>query len=155
MTDHDIHGCGRAGSAIGVLCAFLGMVCAFMIFFGLIQGTLPRDVVPTIVVAAISVLVWAGFWGKKAGVFLCEKGNQSSTNIWIGIALAFGSIASAILTGALVGPLFSGNIVGVPNALALSLIIGIYAAFWGGIPATILGVLYGVLMTGQLRALNR
>jgi hypothetical protein len=154
MTDHDVHGCGRAGRAISVLCAFLGMVCALMMVFGLFSASISRDVAPAIIIGLIGLFVGAGYFGKKAGVFLCERGNDLSTNILVGVALAFGSIATAIATGTLAGAVFSG-ITKLLDGIAIGVIVGIFIVFWGAIPATVLGVLYGILMTGQLRALNR
>ncbi len=151
MTDHDVHGCGRAGTAIGVLCAFLGMVCAGLILFGFINGSVSGDLAPTIIIGLIGLFVGAGYFGKKAGIFLCEKGNDLSTNILIGVALAFGSIATAILTGTLAAAVLSGNVARPQGVLLIGVIVGVYTVFWGAIPATLLGVLYGILMTGQLR----
>lgn len=153
MTDHDIHGCGRAGSAIGVLCAFLGVVCAAAIVFGLIiHGSLSRKSAPMIIFEVISLVVAAGFFGRKAGIYLCEKGNDLSRNIGVGIALAFGSIVTATATTTFVTGLLSGALTNAASwVLVGGFVMTIYTLVLGLIPAVLLGALYGLLMTGELR----
>jgi hypothetical protein len=155
MTDHDVHGCGRAGSAIGVFCALLGLVCACMMLVGLFKMSLTAsDIMPILAVGVIGLFVGAGFFGKKAGVFLCQRGNKLSTNILVGIALAFGSIATAILTGTLAAPVLAGNLMIDQGVLVFGFIVFLYTVSFGGIPATLLGILFGILMRSQLRPLN-
>jgi hypothetical protein len=94
MTDHDIHGCGRAGAAMGVLCAFFGAVTAAMIVLaiGLLTVSTIPSFAPPVGIGLIGLFVGAGFFGSKAGVFLCENGNQTAVNVSIGVLLAYGSI---------------------------------------------------------------
>lgn len=151
MTDHDIHGCGRAGAAMGVLCAFFGAVIAGMIMLALgfmDASNIPR-LTPPIVVGLVALFVGAGFFGMKAGNFLCEKRNNTAMNVLIGIALAYGSIAMAVGAGSLWAILISGVEAG--NVVFILYFIVIFTAALGAIPATLLGVLYGFLMRNELR----
>ena len=151
MTDHDVHGCGRAGSAIGVLCAFLGMVCAGIILFAFLNSSPSGGVGPTMIIGVVGLFVGAAFFGKKAGIYLCEKGNDLSRNIAIGVALAFGSIATAIVTGMLAAIVLSRTAARPGDIVLAGFVVAICTAFFGGIPAVLLGALYGILITGELR----
>ena len=159
MTDHDIHGCGRAGAWIGVLCAALGVLIAGVMVWAMGIGRfvglpgLPIE----LVVGLIGLFVAAGCFGKKAGVFVCKRGNGLSTNVLIGIALAFGSIAIAVWTGTIalaVKELINGHVPHIA-ALLVAVLVGwlfilLVFLIYGGIPAALLGVVYGFLLRHRL-----
>ena len=136
---------------MGVLCAFFGAVIAGMIMLALgfmDASNIPR-LTPPIVVGLVALFVGAGFFGMKAGNFLCEKRNNTAMNVLIGIALAYGSIAMAVGAGSLWAILISGVEAG--NVAFILYFIVIFTAALGAIPATLLGVLYGFLMRNELR----
>jgi hypothetical protein len=159
MTDHDIHGCGRAGAWLGVLCAGVGVLIAGLMVRALNIGwiigfpSLPVE----LVVGLIALFVAAGHFGKKAGVFVCKRGNDLSTNVLIGIALAFGSIAIAVWAGMIVGlchELLKNKVPGI-GSMFLGLLLGwlfpmLVILIYGGIPAATLGVVYGFLLRNRL-----
>ena len=137
---------------MGVLCAFFGAViaAAIMLALGLMDASNIPRLTPTILVGLVALFVGAGFFGKKAGNFLCEKGNSTAMNVLIGIALAYGSIAIAFAAGSFWAIVISG--VDAGNVVAfLFYFIAIFMAVVGAIPATLLGVLYGFLMRNELR----
>ena len=160
MTDHDVHGCGRAGAWMGVLCAAVGVLAAGLMVWALgIGWAIGLPMLPIEVVIALTALfIGASYFGKKAGVFLCKRGNRLSTNVLIGIALAFGSIAIAVWAGTIVGILHElprHDFLGV-GTMFVGLLFGwlfflVVILMYGGIPAALLGVTYGSLMRRQLR----
>jgi len=159
MTDHDVHGCGRAGAWMGVLCAGVGVLIAGLMVRALGVGwviglpALPIE----LVIGLIALFVAATHFGKKAGVFLCQRGNRLSTNVLFGIALAFGSIAIAVWTGTIVGilhELLKRDFPGV-GTMFVGLLFGwlfflVVIVLYGGIPAALLGAVYGFLLRKRL-----
>lgn len=159
MTDHDRHGCGRVGSWIGVLCAALGVLSAYAMVraldIGWIVGIpkLPLE----LILGLVALFVAAALLGRKAGVFLCKRQNDLAMNVVVGIGVAFGSIAIAVWTGTLVGLISEIPSLQPPDPVGILLVIFgplLIICFYGGIPAALLGVLYGFLVRRQLRKLG-
>ena len=156
MTDHHRHGCGRVGSWISVLCAALGVLTAYLMI-----GPLALDWLINIfhlpievIVGVVALFVAAALLGRKAGTFLCERRNDLPMNVLIGIGLAFSSIAVAVWSATLVGVLRElPNISQSPHPLGILYIIFLpllVICIYGGIPAVLLGILYGFLVRHQL-----
>ncbi|HEU4769220.1 MAG TPA: hypothetical protein VFS77_17765 [Pyrinomonadaceae bacterium] len=161
IADHSAHGCGRIGRRTGLLCAFLGVVAAFLLLvsFGVRFDDNPVTwfINPTITPGLFALFIGSAYFGKKAGMFLCRKGNRSGWNVLIGIALAFGSITIAVTAGVylmVVLRLFGDKL---PPFDVLTLWFSLLAYFYliGGIPAIGLGALYGFLVKKQLAKLDQ
>ena len=163
MTDHDIHGCGGTGAWVGVLCAALGVLTAYAMLKAMGIGHFVWSPSSTreITIGLIGLFIAARGLGKKAGVFLCSKGNRLGFNVLAGIGVAFGSITIAVLTGMFVGLVREfGVIVGSPGFEPKNLVLGPLMAlalvfFFGGIPALVLGALFGFLVKTRLERLTR
>src|SRR5215204_5517151 len=99
MSTHIDGGCGRIGRRMGVFCALLGVMTAYlMVEFMGAQGDVPTVYQALMAVLYLSPLfITAAFFGTKAGRFLCRKGNRLNLNIWIGVALALGSVTVEVL----------------------------------------------------------
>ena len=136
----------------GLICAGLGVVVAALILIIMGAWWFVGGFNPHLAVGVATLFVGSGFWGKKAGVYLCRRGNNTGLNISIGIALAFGSIAIAVLAGAL-GYVFvhdANDIVEVTEIPGIFLGSLIIVLLFGAIPAAVLGVVYGLLVGMQL-----
>jgi len=157
MSTHIDGGCGRIGRRMGVFCAFLGVMTAYlMIQFMGAQGDLPTVYHALMAALFLSPLfITAAFFGTKAGRFLCSKGNRLSLNIWIGVALALGSVTVEVLACTFVYIVMRGSgevLVGSKLFWAWFAPLAIIMMF-GGIPAAGLGVLYGFLVRSRLAEL--
>ena len=164
MTDHDIHGCGSAGSAVAVLCAGLGVATAVGMLKALNLTWYVGIFPPSNEVGAgvIVLFVTAVYLGMKEGMFLCEKRDGLALHVLVGNGVAFGSIAIAVFAGTLVHFVREWNrIVNAPGGFTVwHLIAGaignlLLILLFGGIPAILLGVLYGFLVRSGLRMLER
>jgi hypothetical protein len=163
MADEDGHGCGSIGRWLAVLCAAAGVGIAFLMLraMGVPKFVVPLNPPPKeIIIGLIALFVAAGLLGKKAGMYLCGKSHDWALNVVVGIGVAFGSIAIAVLTGTFVGvvgearQIFSSVDFNPLNALLGFFIpLGI-VLFFGGVPAAFLGVFYGLLVRNRLRKLN-
>lgn len=153
MKEHDDHGCGRVGRRTGLLCSGIGVAIAVLILKGMDpRGNLRLlDLGFATMIGVVALFVATALFGTKAGVFLCKRGNRRGLNVAIGLALAFGSIAAGVWTGVLAGlvtevdhiPFLFDFVLGMFSVLGLFLL-------FGGIPAIVLGVFYGLLVTWQL-----
>ena len=153
MKEHDDHGCGSVGRRTGLLCSGIGVAIAVLILKGMDpRGNLRLlDLGFATMIGVVALFVATAFFGTKAGVFLCKRGNRRGLNVAIGLALAFGSIAAGVWTGVLAGlvtevdriPFLFDFVLGMFSVLGLFLL-------FGGIPAIVLGVFYGLLVTWQL-----
>jgi hypothetical protein len=155
MYDDEGHGCGSVGRWVGVLCAALGVVTAFLMISLMGLGWFFKGFTsPPIQIGLIALFIAAGLLGTKAGVVLCNKGNDLATNVLVGIGLAFASITIAVVAGSisviLMGP---SNIQGW-EFLWILVVTLLVMLMYGGIPAVLLGVLYGVLVRDRLRKLG-
>ena len=160
MFDDNDHGCGRIGRWIGVFCAALGLATASLMWTGMggtwyiSFSTLP----PELIAGFVALFVGSAYLGTKAGVFLCEKRHALSMCMVTGIGVALGSIAIAVWTGMIVGIVRDfGQFFG-RNFTVLSLVLAVFAPLglillFGGIPAMLLGVLYGILVRRGVRRL--
>ena len=158
MSTHTDGACGRIGRRMGVFCAFLGVMTAYLMLQAM-EAYWFRPTISEVLMLALylcPLFIAAAFLGTKAGTFLCRKGNRLGLNILIGIALAFGSITIEVLAWTFVYIVMRGSgevLVGwdlfkawfVPLAVILMV---------GGIPATVLGVLYGFLVRRRLNKLE-
>ena len=163
MLDEDGHGCGSIGRWLAVLCAAAGVGIAFLMLraMGVPKFVVPLNPPPKeIIIGLIALFVAAALLGKKAGMYLCGKSHNWALNIVVGIGVAFGSIAIAVVTGTFVG--FIGEapqILSSPDFHPLNVLMGFLillgiVLFFGGIPAAFLGVFYGLLVRNRLRKLN-
>jgi hypothetical protein len=153
MKEHDDHGCGRVGRQTGLLCSGIGVAIAVLILKGMDpRGNLRLlDLGFATMIGVVALFVATAFFGTKAGVFLCKRGNRRGLNVAIGLALAFGSIAAGVWTGALAGLVTEVDHIPILFDFVLGMfsVLGLFLLF-GGIPAIVLGVFYGLLVTWQL-----
>jgi hypothetical protein len=141
---------------MGLLCAVLGALTAAA-FFVLTGGWwLLRESALSIGVGLIVLFVAAGYFGMQTGVYLCWRGNSVGLGVGLGIGLAFGCIACSGLAGSLFyilinapqGRLRIGEIAQLLFLPTLGLML------FGGLPAVVLGVVYGLLTGMQLQKLQ-
>ena len=160
ITDHSAHGCGRIGRRTGVLCSFLGVVAAYLTLVALGMRFDDNPVTwfinSTVTPGLIALFIGSAYFGKKAGMFLCRKGNRSGWNVLIGIALAFGSITIAVTAGVYVLVILRVWGEKLRTLELLTTWLTAVAAFYltGGVPAIGLGALYGFLVKKQLAKLD-
>ena len=136
---------------MGMLCAGLGALTAALILT-IMGGWWFVGVDAKLVVGVVTLFVASGLWGKKAGVYLCWRRNNTGINICIGIALAFSSIAIAVLAGSLCYVFVhdANVIIEVTDIPAIFLGSLVAVLIIGAIPAAVLGVVYGLLVGMQL-----
>jgi hypothetical protein len=155
--DHD-HGCGRIGRWIGLLCAFLGALTAY--FMMKIMGVWDFPPIvrinPSLIFGVLVLFLASGYFGTKAGVYLCWRENKIGLNVLIGLALAFGSNAISALAGSVFYIFVHDRntiieLKDLPEILFSPLLT---ILIFGGLPAAFLGVLYGLLVGLQLQKLD-
>jgi hypothetical protein len=153
MTDHDVHGCGRIGSRIGVLCAGLGVaVAVVMVVLMDMSGFLaPSALLGPLGIGLLALFLASAILGKYVGTFLCKRGNNALLAVAGGFFLAFSSIVIAVFTGSaftfLITTFLTTERVDLETLFILpQILVGLF----GGIPAIILGFVYGLLVRRQL-----
>jgi hypothetical protein len=153
MTDHDVHGCARIGSRIGVLCAGLGIAVAVVMLkmMGMDDLFAPRVFLGPIGLGVLVLFVSAAVLGRKAGVFMCKHGNRTLIDAAGGLVVAFGSIAMAVFAGSVSSLVAVRSLKDVATVLLVPQIV---VGMFGGIPAIVLGVLYGFLVRWRLLKLT-
>ena len=162
MLNDEEHGCGSIGRWVAVLCAGLGVGAAVLMLLalGISKFILPFPFPKEILVGLVILFIAAASLGKKAGIYLCDKTNATGRNVLVGIGVAFGSIAAAVLAGTFVGFLGEADhILRAENFSVVNFVIGFFiplllVLWFGGIPATLLGVFYGFMVRNRLRKLN-
>ena len=157
MSTHIDGGCGRIGRRMGLFCAFLGVMTAFamILYMGLRWEGLTISQVLMGALYLSPLFLAAAFFGTKAGRFLCRKGNSLNLNIWIGIALALGSVTVEVLACTFVYIVMRGG-----EALVGWKLFWVWASplivvmMFGAVPAAGLGALYGFLVKKRLDRLE-
>ena len=141
----------------GLLCAGLGALIAVAMLTIMGGWWVVGGFDPKLVVGAATLFLASGFWGKKAGVYLCWRENSTGLNIVLGIALAFGSIAISVLAGSVFYILVHdpNQIIEFSDIPAILLGSLLLVLLFGAIPAAVLGVAYGLLVGMQLDKLAR
>lgn len=162
MLNDEEHGCGSVGRWVAVLCAGLGVGAAVLMLqvMGIgkfiFSDAFPKEIAVGLVVLFIASAVL----GKKAGIYLCDKTSATGWNVLVGVGVAFGSIAAAVLAGTFVGFLGEADyILRAENFSAVNFVLGFFiplllVLWFGGIPAILLGVFYGFTVRNRLRKLN-
>lgn len=161
LNDHD-HGCGSVGRWISVLCAALGVVTAILMIRAMNIGWyVPGYPIPKeIAVGLVVLFIAAAFLGEKAGVRLCGRSHDVPLNVLVGQGVAFGSIAIAVMAGTLVGVVSAaGEILSSPGFTPIGVVLLLFGPLFlvlmfGGIPAVLLGLLYGFVVRNRLRDLD-
>jgi hypothetical protein len=162
MLDYHEHGCGSVGKWIGVLCAALGVVTAYVMVRAMNIGwdLFPSNPPKEILVGLVVLFLAAAYLGEKSGRRLCGKDHDLPLNVVVGLGVAFGSITIAVMSGTMVGVVSNaGEWLSSPDYNPLYLVPGFFfllffILLFGGLPALILGVLYGFLVRSRLRNLN-
>ena len=163
MLDEDGHGCGSIGQWVAIVCAAAGVGIAFLMLraMGVPKFVVPLNPPPKeLIIGLIALFIGAALLGKKAGMYLCGKSQAWALNVVVGIGVAFGSIAIAVLTGTFVGVVSEApRLFGSVDFNPLNALLGFFiplgiVLFFGGIPAAFLGVLYGLVVRNRLRKLN-
>jgi hypothetical protein len=165
MFDHEEHGCGAIGRWVGVACAGLGLATAALMLMGM--GGFGRGfgqinfltMPPELIIALVALFAAAAYLGSKAGVFLCQKQHALSMCMVVGIGVALGSIAISVWTGTFLGIVrhageFFGRDFTVLNLILAPFVSLLFILLFGGIPAMLLGALYGFLVRRGLRKLD-
>jgi hypothetical protein len=158
MANYPNHGCGRIGRRIGLLCAGLGLLTAYLMLKLIGFWNAPMFGLNAAMVFGVLVLfVVSGFFGTKAGVYLCWQGNRTGLNISIGLLLALGSIVIPVWAGCVFYIFFHdpNQIIEVKQIPAILISPLLVILIFGGIPAAVLGVVYGLLTGMQLDKLDQ
>ena len=163
MLDYHEHGCGSIGTWIGLVCAAVGVGTAALMVYALNLDwyLFPSNPPKEVVVGVVALFLAAVYLGKKSGVYLCGKHSRLSLNVLVGLGVAFGSISIAVLAGTLVAIVSNpGEIFSDPDFNPFNLVLGFFlmlglVLLFGGVPAVVLGVLYGFLVRNRLRELIR
>ncbi|HEU4433946.1 MAG TPA: hypothetical protein VFR51_11155 [Pyrinomonadaceae bacterium] len=159
MKNHEYHGCGNVGKWVGMLFGALGVATAFLMVY-LMNGGWLIGLDPAIAVGLVVEIFAAAFLGERAGRYLCGKGNPLGRAMLVGVGVAFGSIAIAVYAGTIAGVVahpsefFGNSHIGVLNVLSVLFFPLFMVLFFGGIPAAVLGVVYGTLIHVRLQKLN-
>jgi hypothetical protein len=145
--------CVRVGMKWSLLFAVLGVLTALLLLVLLKIQALITEAGPELqvgIVAGLATLcLSAGLLGRLAGRIVYRSGNNILFNLVIGLALALACVIITAVAGTLAGVLLvvsrqpsfvSSN--PLQDVAALSLLI----LFYGGAPAALLGLLYGVLV---------
>src|SRR5687768_842148 len=161
MLHDDDHRCGSIGRWVALLCAALGVITAYIVVLGLKLSWIvfPSAFPKEILVGLVVLFIAAAVLGKKAGIYLCNKTHATGRNVLVGVGVAFGSIAAAVLVGAFVGYFGEMDLLRrgefTVSGLVLAPFILLFFVLWfGGIPAILLGVFYGFLVRNRLRKLK-
>jgi len=160
MNAHYDHGCGSVGKWIGMLCAALGIGTAFLMV-RVMNGGWFIGLDPSITVGLVVEIFAAAYLGEKAGRYLCSKGNPLGRGMLVGLGVAFGSIAIAVYSGTIAGfvghpsEFFGNPHIGPLNVVSVLFFPLFLVLLFGGIPAAVLGVVYGALVNIRLQKLNQ
>jgi hypothetical protein len=158
MENYPDHGCGRIGRRTGLLCAGLGAVTAYFMLKLIGFWNAPAfGLNPAMVFGVLVLFVVSGFFGTRAGIYMCWQGNKTGLNIFIGLLLALGSIVIPVWAGCVFYIFFHEpnriiEVKHIPNIFISPLLM---ILIFGGIPAVFLGVLYGLLTGMQLDKLDQ
>ena len=143
--------CARVGMRWSLLFAALGVLAAFLLLVLLHMQALVIDPVPDlrtgIVVGLATLSVSAALLGRLAGRIFYLSGNRIIVNLVIGVALALSCVILTVIAGSVVGVLI---VVSKEPSFAKSSPLETIGAilfqilFFGGAPAVLLGLLYGV-----------
>ncbi len=160
MDAHYGHGCGSVGKWIGVLCAALGIGTAFLMVYVMSAGWVIGLDPPITVGLAVEIFA-AAYLGEKAGRYLCRQGNPLGRGMLVGLAVAFGSITIAVYAGTIAGFVsYASEWIGNPHINPWNAVYALFfplflVLFFGGVPAAVLGVIYGALVNVRLQKLDR
>lgn len=162
MLNDEEHGCGSIGRWVALLCATLGVAAASLMLgvMGIGKILLSDGVPKEIAVGIVVLFIAAAILGKKAGMYLCDKTSATGRNVLVGLGVAFGSIAIAVLAGTFVGFLGEADhILRAENFSAVNFVYGFFfplllVLWFGGFPAILLGIFYGLMVRNRLRKLN-
>lgn len=160
MQDHEVHLCGSVGMKNGLLCATLSVLSAVLLMTprGTIEIVLKSEASFQfgLFVGLSAMYVVAACGGKIAGRFICLKRNRIITHICVGVGLALGSLSVSVLAGSFVS-FVVGKLGHAQDSSDLFLVI-VGPLFWvlifGGGPAIVLGMLYGILVGRRLAKLS-
>ena len=154
MDDHEGHGCDSIGRRTGLLCACIGVLVAagMCAVFGL--GQWLRTMQYQILVGLFALFFAAAFLGKKAAMCLCQRGNRLWMSLALGVGVAFGSISIALLTGSIL-TIVSNGVRNAAHFFDVMLAPQLLVLVFGGIPAIVLGVIYGCMVGDRLARLER
>jgi len=155
--------CARVGMRWSLVFAALGVLAAFLLLVLLKIQALITEPAPEslsgIVVGLATLCLSAALLGRLAGWIVYLSGNNIAVNLVIGMVLALVCLIISALAGCVVGvflavskqPLFVRS-TPLEDIGVLSLLI----LFYGGAPAALFGLLYGVLVKVTLdRKLKR
>jgi hypothetical protein len=159
MQGHALHTCGQIGRKNGVLCAGLGVLAAGLLLtpWGAIDLVINSDrrFQLGLFIGLGALYLAASYFGGIAGRFLCKR-NNLITNVIVGVSLAFGSVAISVLTSTVSLVLMNKLGESTDSTDLLTSLVG--PLFWvflfGGGPAIVLGVFYGILVRTQLAKMS-
>jgi len=160
MKNHEDHGCGTIGKWMGALFGALGVGTAFLMVYVMGIGWAIGFDAPIRVGLVVEIFA-AAYLGEKGGRYLCRKGNRFGRSVLVGLGVAFGSITIAVYAGTIAGFVgYASEWMGNPDINRWN---AVYALFfplllillYGGLPATVLGVIYGFLLNSRLQKLDQ
>jgi hypothetical protein len=158
METYPDHGCGRIGRRTGLFCGALGVLAAYFMLkiTGYWESPMTVGQKPAMIFGVFVLFLASGYFGTKAGIFLCWRENKVGLDILIGLALAFGSNAISVLAGSVFyifvhDPNTIIEVNRIPGIVFGNVIL---VSIVGGLPAAFLGVLYGLLVGLQLEKLD-
>lgn len=137
----------KIGQKYGLYYGLLGLVIGFLIFTGLLGGSFSFHDPTTLVAGIIVTLVfsWASmyFGGRAAKRIHSGKNAFFEGGISSIYTLCTTIILSVPLIAFLLGPSFGLGFASIPDMIFIYLI---YSVFFGGLPAILIGFLFGAFV---------
>lgn len=160
MTRIPEHKCGSVGMKMGVLFALIGAAMPVGMMLkeflqsvpGFTTGALHPDdltkwpILIGVIITLITLSVVGAILGRTAGHVICRRRSSRAGAALVGICLAISCLVAAVLVAALFSVVVQPSLdsAGVSGLFALMTVIV------GALPATALGVLYGMVVRWRI-----
>ncbi|HEX2268558.1 MAG TPA: hypothetical protein VHH35_03445 [Pyrinomonadaceae bacterium] len=117
---------------------------------------LAAGIMPSMIFGVLTLFLASGYFGTKAGVYLCWRENKIGLNVLIGLALAFGSNAISALAGSIFFIFVHDRsaIIELKDLMGILFTPLFTILIFGGLPAAFFGVMYGLLVGMRLEKLD-
>ena len=164
MTEFKSNNCASVGMRMSLLFAALGVVAPFVLilaYLALIEMLFIQELSFQLGVIAgiVTLFLSAAFLGRIAGKIICHKWRGIAGATFVGVCLVISCIVLAIVAGASFWALVDRFLVQEPSVITSGNEFGfldfmgtllVLFLFFGGLPAILLGGLYGVLVRRRL-----
>ena len=167
MEERQEQQCASIGMKMSLLCATLGAIAPAVImlheFFESLPGGYNARLNPAytqvkwtiligVIVTLIGLYLAAAFLGRAAGKHICRRRRSLGGAILVGIGLALGCLLIGLIAMSLfllVAAPGKDNVGFIEGLVSVYAFVGV-SFMIGAVPATLLGVLYGVLARWRL-----